>query len=149
MTTTNPIVWLHQEHLSDENPALQAYPEAPAVFAFDQAALSQEPLAFTRLFFVYECVCDVFATRSGPTSLRLGTVVEELAEFAALHQTGSLVTTFAPGARFAENIAGLKAAGLTVTVLTVPSLVAYDARRVPNRFSAWWREVEKQALGSS
>ncbi|MCX6368075.1 MAG: hypothetical protein NTX57_15430 [Armatimonadetes bacterium] len=143
------ILWLHEEHLSEENPALRAYPEAPVAFVFDQPALVQEPLAFTRLFFLYECVDDVFATRSGPTSLRLGTVPGELTAFATQHQTRSLVTTFAPGARFAGHVAALEAAGLTVTVLTVPSLVTYDARRVPNRFSAWWREVEKQALGSS
>lgn len=143
------IVWLHEEHLSEDNPALRAYPDAPVLFVFDQPRLSQEPLAFTRLFFLYECIDEVFATRSGPTSLRLGVVPDELAQFAALHQTHSLVTTFAPGARFASSIVALEAGGLTVTVLTVPSLVAYDAHRVPNRFSAWWREVEKQALGSS
>ncbi|MBB6048424.1 hypothetical protein [Armatimonas rosea] len=143
------IVWLHAEHLSEENPALQAHPQAPAAFVFDQPALLQEPLAFTRLFFVYECVAEVFATRSGPTHLRLGAVPDELAALAALYQTRSIVTTFAPGARFAEQVAALEAKGLSVTVLAVPYLVAYDASRVPSRFSAWWREVEKQALESA
>lgn len=143
------IVWLHAEHLSEDNPALQAHPQAPVAFVFDQPALLQEPLAFTRLFFVYECAAEVFATRSGPTHLRLGAVPDELAALAALYQTRSIVTTFAPGARFAEQVAALEAKGLSVTVLAVPSLVAYDASRVPSRFSSWWREVEQQTLEST
>ena len=35
MTFQRPILWIHEEALGANNPALQAWPEAPAVFVFD------------------------------------------------------------------------------------------------------------------
>ena len=35
MTFQRPILWIHEEALGTNNPALQAWPEAPAVFVFD------------------------------------------------------------------------------------------------------------------
>ena len=34
MSFQRPILWIHEEALGANNPALQAWPEAPAVFVF-------------------------------------------------------------------------------------------------------------------
>ena len=39
MTFQRPILWIHEEALGANNPALQAWPEAPAVFVFDTRCL--------------------------------------------------------------------------------------------------------------
>ena len=140
-------MWLHGDHLSGDNPALTAYPDAPVVFVFDEGFLSAAGLAFHRLFFLYESVMDVFASRPpGTGSIRRGAVVEEVAAFAREWGARRVVTTETIGDRWAEYVRELEALGLAVEAVPVPSLVDYDGRRVPKRFSVWWRDVEADAL---
>ena len=141
-------MWLHGDHLSAANPALTQYPNAPVVFVFDEGFLSAAGLAFHRLFFLYESVMDVFAARqtAGIGSVRRGEVVAEVTAFAREWGTRRIVTTDTIGDRFAEYRAAFEAQGFSVEAIPVPSLVPYDARRVPQRFSVWWREVEADAL---
>jgi antitoxin (DNA-binding transcriptional repressor) of toxin-antitoxin stability system len=58
-------------------------------------------------------------------------------------QARHIVTTDTLGDRFAEYLDELEAGGLTVEAVPVPSLVPYDARRAPKRFSGWWREWKR------
>ncbi len=146
MNSTNAIVFVHEDHLSDENPALLAFPNAPAVFIFDEPHLRREPLAFHRLFFLYESVCEVFAARQAITSIRRGDVVNEISGFARTNGATRIITTETPEPRLRGYFAALRGQGLMVEVLPVPQLVPYDAMRTPSRFSAWWREVEPLAL---
>ncbi|MBC8101133.1 MAG: hypothetical protein H7Z41_00915 [Cytophagales bacterium] len=141
------VVWLHGDHLSAANPALTQYPDAPVVFVFDEAFLGPAGLAFHRLFFLYEAVVEVFAAREpGTCSVRRGSVTDEVVAFAREHRARRIVTTDTIGDRFAEYLESLEAHGLPVETIPVPSLVPYDGRRAPKRFSAWWREVEADAL---
>ena len=141
------MIWVHEDHLSAANPALTQYPDAPVIFVFDETFLREAGLAFHRLFFIYESVTEIFAERApGTCSLRRGTVPDEVASFARQHGTRRVITTETIGDRFAEYREEMEAAGLTVSAVPVPSLVAYEGRRVPKRFSVWWREVEAEAL---
>ncbi|GAB4467749.1 MAG: hypothetical protein OHK0029_39770 [Armatimonadaceae bacterium] len=139
------VVWLHGDHLSVQNPALTRYPNAPVVFVFDEPFLQEAQFAFHRLFFLYESVLDLFETRGGICSVRRGNVVQEVASFAEEHGATVVATTQTPGERFASYRQEL-AQQFRVQALPVPLLVPYDAERVPKRFSAWWREVENEAL---
>lgn len=80
-------VWLTAESLGDSDPALDANPELPAVFVFDEALLRSLRLASTRLVFLTECLADLAARRD--VRLFLGDPVEVLA-------SQRLATTFAP-----------------------------------------------------
>ena len=143
------VLWVHADHLRADNPAFAAYPDAPAVFVFDTDFLSSARFAFHRLFFIYESVAEIFAERHARgivCSLRRGRVVDEVLDFARAHDADVIVTTDTLGDRFAEYRDEMSAT-IRVDALPVPDLVAYDAARVPRRFSAWWREVEGQALG--
>lgn len=55
-------VWLTAESLGDDDPALGAHPDLPAVFVFDEARLARWRLSSKRLVFLAECLADL-ATR--------------------------------------------------------------------------------------
>lgn len=127
---------------------MRLYPNAPVVFVFDEDFLRDMQFGFGRLAFIYESVMDVFAARpDGSCSVRRGKIIAEVTAFAREHGATRIVTTKTVGARFAEYVTELKKAGFTVRTVDVPELVAYpNATRTPKRFSAWWREVENEAL---
>ena len=140
------VIWLHGDHLSAANPAMQSYPDAPVVFVFDEDFLGAAGLAFHRLFFLYESVMDVFASRPPDTcSVRRGRIVSEVTDFARSHGAKRIVTTDTIGDRFAEYLNELEAEGFVAEALPVPSLVPYTGE-APKRFSSWWREVESEAF---
>lgn len=70
-------VWITAESLGDEDPALAAHPELPAVFVLDRALLERLRLSGKRLVFLAEMLADL-ATRR-PVEVLLGDPVDELA----------------------------------------------------------------------
>lgn len=80
-------VWLTAESLGDEDPALQAHPEAPAVFVFDEPLLARLRLSGKRLVFLAECLADLAGRRD--VAILRGDPGEALAG-------GGIATTFAP-----------------------------------------------------
>ena len=59
MTFQRPILWIHEEALGANNPALQAWPEAPAVFVFDTRWIQEARISRKRLGFLYENALDL------------------------------------------------------------------------------------------
>ena len=59
MTFQRPILWIHEEALGANNPALQAWPEAPAVFVFDTQWIQDARISRKRLGFLYENALDL------------------------------------------------------------------------------------------
>ena len=72
MTFQRPILWIHEEALGANNPALQAWPEAPAVFVFDTRWIEKARISRKRLGFLYEKALDL------PLTLRKGDVAAEV-----------------------------------------------------------------------
>ncbi len=70
-------VWLTAESLGDNDPALRAHPDLPAVFVFDRPLLARLRLSSKRLVFLAETLADLAVRR--PVVVRLGEVAEELA----------------------------------------------------------------------
>ena len=70
-------VWLTAESLGDDDPALRAYPDVPAVFVWDAPLLARLRLSSVRLVFLAECLADL-ATRRG-LEVRVGEPTAELA----------------------------------------------------------------------
>ncbi len=81
------VVWLTAESLGDDDPALRAHPELPAVFVFDVPLLARLQLSGKRLVFLAECLADLATRREGE--------VLRGAPTAALGGR-ALATTFAP-----------------------------------------------------
>lgn len=80
-------VWLTAESLGDDDPALAAHPELPAVFVFDAPLLARLQLSGKRLVFLAETLADLAARR--PVELWRGDPVEVL-------RGRSVAATFTP-----------------------------------------------------
>ncbi len=70
-------VWLTAESLGDADPALDAHPDLPAVFVFDEPLLARLRLSGKRLVFLTETLADLATRRT--VELRRGPVPAELA----------------------------------------------------------------------
>jgi deoxyribodipyrimidine photo-lyase len=134
-TLQRPIVWVHGEALGPANPALRAWPGAPALFVFDRALIDALGLSRQRLGFLYECLLEL------PVTLRQGDGAEELLAFAARHGADGVVTSAAVDPRFGW-IRERVAARLPVLVLEPVPFVTLDPAPDLRRFSRYWRRAE-------
>ena len=89
MTFQHPILWIHEEALGATNPALQAWPDAPAVFVFDTHWIRDARISRKRLGFLYENALDL------PLTLRKGDVAAEVLAFARRHGADGVVSSSA------------------------------------------------------
>ncbi|MFM9134860.1 MAG: FAD-binding domain-containing protein [bacterium] len=80
-------VWLTAESLGDDDPALRAHPDLPAVFVWDRPLLQRLRLAPGRLVFLAQCLADLGVRR--PLRVGVGDPVEVL-------RGTRLAATFAP-----------------------------------------------------
>ncbi len=81
------VVWLTAESLGDDDPALAAHPQLPAVFVFDEPLLAGLRLSSKRLVFLTERLAELADSR----------VVEvHLGDPAAVLAGRALATTFTP-----------------------------------------------------
>ena len=131
----NPILWIHDEALGPANPALRAWPEAPALFVFDSDWIRTERISRKRLGFLYEAALEL------PVTLRKGDVAAEVLAFAQRHGADGVVTSTAVDPRL-QRIAQAIEAKLPLQELEPDPFV--DMPRPPRlgRFSRYWREAE-------
>jgi deoxyribodipyrimidine photo-lyase len=80
-------VWLTAESLGNDDPALQAHPDLPVVFVFDEPMLTRLQLSSKRLVFLTERLAELAGSRT--VEARLGDPADVLAGRA-------LATTFTP-----------------------------------------------------
>ncbi|MAR05947.1 MAG: hypothetical protein CL862_02430 [Cyanobium sp. NAT70] len=135
MDQNKPIVWVHEEALGPTNPALEDYPEAPALFVFDQSWIDAQRISRKRLGFVYECCLEL------PVTLRKGNVVDEVLAFAERHGADSVVTSTAVDPRLNRAAAEIDR-HLPLWMLDVEPFVALPRPPRLGRFSRYWREAE-------
>lgn len=135
-----PIVWLHEECLAPDGPALSASVGAPAVFVFDLASLRRERYSLKRITFLYECLLEL------PCVIRKGDTVEEVSAFAQQHHADVILTT-PPVAPWLGAVVSALRERQRVELLSVPSLIAHPGPFDLARFSRFWRKAEKYAWG--
>jgi deoxyribodipyrimidine photo-lyase len=147
-----PLVWVHGEALGPANPALRAYPDAPALFVFDTELLAggtptttdpqgegPAPLAPGRLRFLRECLAEL------PVEVREGDVAAELLAAAAARGADAIISSQAVDPRFGR-IAQRLAAALPLRILEPEPFVdlPHSGPGAPDlrRFSRYWRQAE-------
>jgi len=81
------VVWLTAESLGDDDPALRAYPDLPAVFVWDLPLLQHLQLSGKRLVFLAECLADLATRRE---------VVMHVGDPVAVLSGTPVAATFAP-----------------------------------------------------
>jgi hypothetical protein len=133
-----PIVWIHGDALRPSNPALLAYPDAPAVFVWDDELLTKYGLSFKRIVFMYEALLEL------PVTIYRGNVTTQVSAFASAHHADTIVTSGTPAPRFAAICQQLHRTH-TVEILAEPTFVDLPASTDVKRFSRYW-QVAKQKL---
>lgn len=141
MSETGTIVWVHGDCLSPQNPALQQYASAPALFVWDEALLAQWQISLKRIVFMYECLLEL------PVTIRRGNVVEELRAFAGEHHSTRIVTTESVSPRFRELRQQLTHTH-EVEVLPVEPFVRYSGEFDLRRFARYWKVAAPLAYGA-
>jgi len=130
------ILWIHGDVLSPENPAFVAYPDAPALFVWDDELLAEWQISLKRLVFLYECLLDL------PVEIRRGNVAGEVLRFAAQQGARRVVTVESPSPHF-QVIRRKIETFLPVEVLPLPPFTDYDGDFDLKRFSRYWRKAQK------
>jgi hypothetical protein len=133
---TKPIVWVHGDSLSPQNPALQEYPQTPAIWVWDEVLIAEWELSLKRLTFIYECLLEL------PVSIRRGNVVQELLTFAQEYNADVVVTAASPSPRF-NHICDQIEKSLPLEIWEPEPFFEYDGYIDLKRFSRYWKVAEK------
>ncbi len=131
-----PVIWINGDCLSPQNPALQAYPQAPALWVWDDALIGEWQIGLKRLTFIYECLLEL------PVEIRRGNVAQEILAFAKEHNTNLVVTTDSPSPRF-DDIRHQIEKSVKLEVLAGEPFFEYDGYIDLKRFSRYWKVAQK------
>lgn len=136
------MVWVHGDCLSPTNPALQAHPQRPAVYVWDEQLIAEWRISLKRILFMYECLLalDVEIVKGDPA--------EALPLYADRHQCQRIVTVESVSPHFEQICQRLGAAGYTIEILPMPVFVALDNSQLKLKsFSSYWRKAQQAAFG--
>ena len=137
------LVWLHGGSLSRTDPAMEANPDAPAIFVFDRPFLETNRIAFARLQFMFEGAISALRGRA-QTRACVGVQVEEIVKYAKELGCTAVHTTQVYSPELEQTLDSLEEAGLEVVVYAADRLTSYSGQL--KRFSAFWRKVEREVL---
>lgn len=133
---TQPIIWVHGDCLSPTNPVLQMYPDAPAIWVWDDALIDEWQLSLKRIKFIYECLLEL------PVVIRRGDVATEVVSFAQECDRHAVVTASSPSPRF-EDICQKIASHLPLTVLSIEPFFEYEGYIDLKSFSRYWKVAQR------
>lgn len=137
-----PIVWVHGDCLSPKNPALETYPNAPAIWVWDDKLLKEWQISLKRIVFIYECLLEL------PVTIRRGDVITEVVAFAKENGADGVATADSPSPRFEEICDGIEAAlAVEVEVWSPEPFVNYDGYIDLKRFSRYWSKAQQYVYG--
>lgn len=131
-----PVIWINGDCLSPYNPAFQEYPQAPAIWVWDDALIAEWQISLKRLTFIYECLLEL------PVEIRRGNIAEQVLAFAKEHNSNLVVTTDSPSPRF-DDICDQIEKSVELEVLAVEPFFEYDGYIDLKRFSRYWKVAEK------
>jgi hypothetical protein len=130
------ILWIHEDCLNPASPLFTRYPEAPALFVFDEGAL---PASLKQVLFLYECLLEM------RVEIRRGDPMRELLEFAEARGATRIAAMRTPDPRRLALLERLRL-HLEVEILDPPEFLSKDRTYPLKRFSAFWKAVENQVL---
>jgi hypothetical protein len=137
-----PIDWVHGDCLSPKNPALENYPNAPAIWVWDDKLLEEWQISLKRIVFIYECLLEM------PVTIRRGDVVAEVVAFAKENGADGVATADSPSPRFESICDGIEAAlSIEVEVWEPEAFVNYDGYIDLKRFSRYWSKAQQYVYG--
>lgn len=136
-----PIIWLHGDCLSSHHPAFQAYPEASALWVWDDALLLEWRISLKRLVFIYECLLEL------PVEIYRGNVVKEIGKFAQRQGADKVITSSSPSPRFEDICQGIRTElGLELEILSIAPFIAHEGYIDLKCFSRYWKVARSELL---
>ncbi len=136
----NVLVWVHEESLNPQGLALAAYPEAPSVFIFDEAAIEDAGWSIKRLAFIYESLLEI-----PNIQIYRGKTVDILLSLCKEQAFQVIATTPAVSPRLKDIIGELDKA-IPVQHYPVEEFAPIKRVRDLRRFSRYWSSVESAVL---
>lgn len=133
---TKSIIWINGDCLSPQNPALQEYPNTPAIWIWDDELIEELQLSLKRITFIYECLLEM------PVEIRRGNVAAEIIKFAQENDADLVVTTDSPSPKFTQICDQIEKS-LKLEVWEVEPFLDYDGFIDLKRFSRYWKVAEK------
>jgi deoxyribodipyrimidine photo-lyase len=137
------LVWVHGASLSPTDPALEANPDAPAIFVFDRDFLQANAISFARLQFIFEGAIETLSGREH--RLCVGNQAEEILNYARALGATEIHTTQIPSPELDRTLDALEDAGLRAMMHAPDRLTSFNGQ--VKRFSAFWRKVEREVIG--
>jgi hypothetical protein len=137
---SKPIIWVHGDCLSPKNPALQEYPNAPAIWVWDEALIEEWQLSLKRMTFIYECLLEL------PVTIRRGDVAKEVVAFAKEHNADLVATVESVSPRF-DAICDEIERSVEVEIFEVEPFFEYEGYIDLKRFSRYWKVAERHLFG--
>ncbi len=132
----NLVIWVHGDSLSPTHPGLITYPQAPAVWVWDEELLEQWQISRKRILFIYECLLEL------PVEIRRGKVVPEISAYMHHHRATTLVTTPSPSPRFKQFCQELSQQ-FRLEILPVPPLIPPQKYLDLKRFFRYWKVAQR------
>ena len=137
------LVWVHGASLSPTDPALEANPDAPAIFVFDKEFLETNAISFARLQFIFEGAIETLEGR--PHRVCVGIQSEEILNYAKELGASEIHTTQVPSPELDRTLDAPEDAGLNAMMHAPDRLTDFTGS--VKRFSAFWRKVEREVIG--
>jgi len=140
------LIWAHEDALNPQAEVFRSYPNAPALFVWDDSHLRnpRAPYSFKRVVFLAECVEELPAAvevaRGEPSTL--------LAQAIARVGAKRLVAANSVNPRVHAILNQVeKLARVPIEVLSEQPFLPYNGPIDLKRFSRYWRVAERYAMG--
>lgn len=136
-----PLVWLTLDSAAATSPAAAVHPDAPRLFVIDPAWLVDERPAIKRLVFLCECLAEVERVE-----IRVGAPGEIVPARAAALGCDCVALAETPCPRV-RRAAEAIAVAMPVSIHDWPPFCDRSGVRDLGRFSRYWQQVARSALG--
>ena len=142
-TTNSPnvLVWVNEEGLDPQGPALAAHPQTPAIFVFDEAAIELAGWSIKRLAFIYECLVEI-----PNIQVYRGSTVDILLSLLKDNGYTTITTTPVVDPRLKDNINKISKFA-SLQQYPVEEFAPIERVRDLRRFSRYWNDVEHVVVG--
>jgi len=137
----NVLVWVNEESLDLQGPALMAHPQATSVFIFDEAAIESAGWSIKRLAFIYECLLEI-----PNIQVYRGSTINILLSLIKEQGYSAIATTSAVDPRLKDMSEKINRF-VPVQHYPIEEFAPIERVRDLRRFSRYWSSVESVVVG--
>ena len=134
---TCPIIWVHEDALSQSHPVFSAARDAKdALFIWDNEYFKSQGYTVKRLLFIYECLLEM------DVKIIQGDTAQILSDFC----NGQIFTAHTPNPYFLKIIEALGKAGSKITIIEDTPFSQMPMNAEMGRFFQFWNKGRKHMM---